>query len=293
MRACNANHGLYLPNAEKMFVDAVMKGGRFFHCAQLMVSCLFVLTACGWGQTERQIRLAFRSIRDDDIPFNGTHAADWVIANRKALKPALIDELERTDAQGRGIIMTALMMNKEFRPDERFMKRVITYLNGGVIDALGGVRYEAWPFFDRNYEMARPLLIANLNTTTSMECILDTTVYFITRRRFDKEVDNYGPHVWQVAADSLKDDNIYGNAGQAITFYLSLGRMVEPRLKQLAGSKEAQTHDYASAMLDAMKGSRRAYGYLASQTQYGVGPDWLSTELDKWDPNSTMRQRYR
>jgi hypothetical protein len=277
-----------------MSVDEEMKGGQFIPCAQLMVCCLLALTACGWGQTEKQIRMAFRSIRDDDIPRNGTHAAEWIIANRKALKGALLDELDRTDVQGRGAIMTAVMMNPEYQPDLRFMKRVIAYTNGGVSDELGNVYSVAWRFFDRHYEMARPLLVENLNTTTYMRCILDTTLLFMKRHQFEKELDNYGPHVWQVAGDSLKDDKIGGNAGQAIEFYLMLGHMVEPRLKVLATSKEAQTHDYATAMLDAMKGSRRAYGYLASQTKFGEGgPEWVSDELDKWDPHSEPRKRYR
>jgi hypothetical protein len=185
------------------------------------------------------------------------------------------------------------MMNEDFKPDQRFLKRVIGYLNGEE-DELGNVYGAAWSFFDRNYNEVRPLLIENLNTTGSMRCILDTTIYLFKRRQFDKEFANYSPHVWQIAAESLKDDDKAGNAGEAISFYLTIGRPAEARLKELATSKEPQTNDYARAMLDALGGSRRAYGYLASQVQIGEGPAWLSAELDRWDPHGGgPRKRYR
>jgi hypothetical protein len=257
------------------------------------------LLACSWfasvipaaAQSEKQVRLALRHIRDDDIPHNGTTAAEWLKLNRKQVKAALADELERTDRQGRGLIMTVLMMTEDFKPDQRFLKRVVGYLNGEE-DQLGNVYGAAWSFFDRNYNEVRPLLIENLNTTHSMQCILDTTIYLLKRGQFDQEFANYGPHVWQLAAESLRDDNKSGNAGAAIRFYLTLGRPMEARLKELATSKEPQTNDYARAMLDALGGSRRAYGYLASQTQIGEGPGWLSAEVDRWEPYARPRKRY-
>jgi hypothetical protein len=269
-----------------------MKGVCLSASSALLIFLSLASVVPARAQSDKQVRLALRHIRDDDIPRNGTVAAEWLILNRNRLKSVLIDELERTDKQGRGAIMTALMMDKDFKPDLRFLKRVMSYLNGEE-DEIGRVYQVAWGFFDRNYADVRPLLIENLNTTNSIECIRDTTFYFFKRRQFEEEFPNYGPHVWKIAADSLKDDNIFGNAGAAIEFYLTIGRPILPKLKELSTSKEEQTRDYATAMRDALNGSRRAYGYLASQTQIGDGPEWLSAELDRWDPHgSGPRKRY-
>ena len=257
------------------------------------------------GQTPEQVRLAFRNIRSDDIPSNANIASGWLFAHRDQLTRELVDELYRTDRQGRDVILSTLMLTDSFHPDDRFCRTLVSRLNEEdkyVPNASLNhkTHWQAWRYFNTHYDQFKDLLLENLQTTEDMWCIWGTVCLLEKRGELADTVPRFSPHVWDTIGRSLQADNISYNAGQAIRVYLIIGKDSLPHLAPLAKSSEPQTRDYASATIDAMNGSRRAYGYLGSQVRLDLdlfpgrphAADWLSAELDKWDPHSRVRQRY-
>jgi hypothetical protein len=290
--------------AEELFLGLMRAShpGRFL--------CLIAFAALApryaFADVAEQTRIAFRNIRADDIPRNAVTAADWIIQNRDQLVPELQDELYRTDRQGRDVILFALMEAKSFQPDARFCRTLVSRLNDEDHyvknqDVLLWTHWHAWKYIDQHYDLFRALVLENLQTSNDMWCIWGTICLLQKHGELTAEVSKFSPHVWETVAKSLRSDDVEGNAGQAIRFYLIIGKPSLPHLEPLAKSDEEQTRDFAAATIDAMKGSRRAYGYLASQVMIDrdvfkreVGPpDWLSDEVGKWNPGSDPRQRYR
>lgn len=126
-----------------------------------------------FGQTDEQIRLAFRNIRSDDIPYNAATAAEWIYVHRNKLKNAMLDEVYRTDRQGRDVLLNALFVVDNFEPDEKFRQLTMSRLheedNYISYASLGfGAHWNAWPFLDRHYDAFRPLVLENLQTSKNM-----------------------------------------------------------------------------------------------------------------------------
>ncbi len=261
-------------------------------CAQFQAS----------AQTEEQVRLAFRNIRSDDIPHNASIASAWIYRHRNQLTRELLDELYRTDRQGREAILHALMDTKSFQPDARFCRTLVSRLNeeDNLVpnrDLRLYVHWLAWRHIDKHYELYKPLLLENLQTTNDMWCIWATVSLLHKHSELTGIIPSFSPHVWDTAANSLRSDRIVGNAGQAVRFYLIIGKTSLPYLQPLTKSSEAQTRNFASATIDAMGGSRRAYGYLGTQIAIdrdifpgGTGsPEWMYDEVQKWSGG----ERYR
>lgn len=276
--------------------------GRFV----CLVAFVTLVPRYAFADRAEQTRTAFRNIRADDIPRNAVTAADWLIENRNQLLPELQDELYRTDRQGRDIILFALMEAKSFQPDARFCRTLVSRLNDEDRyvkneDVLLWTHWCAWKYIDQHYALFRSLVLENLETSNDMWCIWGTICLLQKHQELVAELPKFSPHVWETVAKSLRSDDVEGNAGQAIRFYLIIGKPSLPHLEPLAKSAEEQTRDFAAATIDAMKGSRRAYGFLASQVGIDrdvfkrdvASPEWLPEEADKWEPYSERRQRYR
>jgi hypothetical protein len=276
---------------------------RHFIC---LLACAAFLPTYAFADLAEQTRIAFRNIRSDDIPRNAVTAADWIIQNRNQLVPELQDELYRTDRQGRDVILYALMATKSFEPDARFCRTLVSRLNDEDRHVRNGdlllfAHWRAWKFIDSHYQLFRPLILENLQTTDDMWCIWGTICLLQKRQQLIAELPHFSPHLWETVATNLRADAVGGNAGQAVRFYLIIGKPSLPHLEPLAKSDEEQTRDLAAATIDAMNGSRRAYGFLASQISidrdvFGRGvdsPEWLSDEIGKWHTYSERRERYR
>ena len=273
-----------------------------------LIACLFAVVTgappSSPAQTPEQVRLAFRSIRNDDIPWNAGAASKWLFLHRDRLTRELLDELYRTDRQGRDVIFSTLISTTSFQPDERFCRALVSRLNEEDsyvgYSALGiATHWSSWEFCNAHYDQFKSILAENAQTTNDMWCLWGTVSLWHKRGELADRLRELSPHAWELMARSLQDDKFSGNAGQAVRVYLIIGKAAIPRLESLKKSDEAQTRDYASAVIDAMNGSRRAYGYLTSQVSLynmfsgGTGaPDWVSEELDKWDPHGAVRQRY-
>lgn len=257
---------------------------------------------------DRQLSIAFRHIRNDGIPHNAKVVSAWIYSNRQHITRELLDELYKTDRQGRDVILFALMETEGFRPDDRFRRTLVARLNDedhvvGNHDLDLRVHWRAFRYINVNYASFRQLLLDNLHRTDDMWCIWGTISLLDRHNDLEKEFPKFGKHTWEVISLSLRDDDISYNAGQAVRVFLIIGQPTLPILKELAKSKEEQTGDYASAMIDAMNGSQRAYGYLASQVGIEMdilrrpipSPDWLKDEAEKWHDHDygPKRKRYR
>ncbi len=253
-----------------------------------------------------QLLLAFRNVRSDDVPGNAEAACAWLYAHRSEITPELLDELYRTDRQGRDAIFFALIRTKDFQPDARFCQMLVSRLNEedryvkNSDLGIGGLHWVAWIYIDRHYDLFKPLLLDNLQTTTDMFAIWGTVTLFQKHGDLAEMLPKFDQHVWDTAAVSLRADDIEGNAAQAVRFYFLVGTPALPHLQPITTSGESQSSNLASAIVDAMGGSRRAYGYLNSQVVIsrdlvgpspGQEPDWLDEETRKWA--DTPGQTYR
>jgi hypothetical protein len=258
------------------------------------------------AQSDAQVRLAFQNIRSDDIPGNAVTACAWLYANRNQLTGQLLDELYRTDRQGRDAILIALLATKSFQPDARFCQTVVSRLkeqdkfvhwNDLGIKA----HWDAWRFIDAHYDLFKPLIMENFQATDDMWFIWGTISLLQKHGELAAALPTFSPRVWDTMARSLKNDDIDFNAGQAVRSYLIIGKDSLPHLKPLLQSADPQAHDLASATIDAMGGSRRAYGYLAvivdiDRNIFTGGPqppDWMDQEVTKWNPFSVPPPRYQ
>lgn len=271
---------------------------RYWH-PSLILSLLTLagLHPIAEAQTNEQVRVAFQNIRSDTIPLNGRMAAEWLFKYRNRLKAALLDELYKTDRQGRDVIMTTLFATRGFHPDARFCQMMMARVNEEerhVPNWTLGVRahWACWDFVHSHYETLKPYVLANLEKTDNMLCVWSSVWLLSMHHDLDAEVPKFSERVWDLAERNLANDEQSYNAGQAVRFYLIIGKLALPRLETAKKSKDAQTRALSAATIDAMGGSRRAYGYLGSEVHLlhsPVGtvmsknePEWMFEEVQKW-----------
>lgn len=258
------------------------------------------------AQSEAQVRLAFQNIRSDDIPRNATTACAWLYANRDNLTNQLLDELYRTDRQGRDVILAALMATKSFQPDARFCQLLVSRLTEQdkfvhASDLGFEVHWLEWSFIDKHYDQFKPLVIDSFQATDDMWFIWGTISLLQKRGELAATLPGFSPHVWDTMGKSLKDDDIPFNASQAVRSYFIIGKDSLPHLQPLLNSGDAQQHDLAAATIDAMGGSHRAYGYLGAILNIDANvftgglrpPDWMGEEVERWNPHSIPVPRYQ
>ncbi|MDB6138898.1 MAG: hypothetical protein JWO94_1970 [Verrucomicrobiaceae bacterium] len=268
---------------------------------QISLALVLVIISCGrpeaQAQTEQQIRAAFANIRSDQIPHNGGIAAQWLFNNRDRLRPVLLDELYKTDRQGRDAILVILFQTRGFVGDARFRQLVMTrvtederYVHNA--DLMLSAHWWAWKFIHAHYDQFKPMIVENLLRTNDMMCAWASVWLLSAHHDLTEVLPEFGDHLWGLAERSLMDDHIYYNAGQAVRFYLIIGRPSEPHLRAAKASSDAQTRDLATATLDAMNGSHKAYGYLGAQVAIEMdllnsarqlpSPDWLGHEIGEF-----------
>jgi len=245
-----------------------------------------------------QLAAAFQNIRSDDVPHNAETACAFLYAHRNELTPEFLDELYRTDRQGRDVILYALMRTKSYAPDARFCQTLVSRLNeenryvgNSDVGIRLGVHWIAWTYMDRRYDLFKPLLLANLQTTTDMFAIWGTVTLLQKHGDLTAELPKFNQQIWDTAANNLKTDNIEGNAGQAVRFYFLIGPDALPHLRPLTTSQDPQARDLATATIDAIGGSKEAYGFLEAAVfiernlftgELNQKPPWLEENIKKW-----------
>lgn len=258
---------------------------------KLILNLVF-LTACfgtqARAQSPAEVRQAFIDLHDDKVPRNCMDATDWLFKNREQLKDDLVDELYKTDWQGRDAIFHILLKTSSFVPDDRFIRFFATTLPERENDGA------AWQFVNNHFDQFDPLLreqVIKMSNRPHDMYVLWATAWLAKKRGvFDQYVPLFTPGVLAEVVKNLKDDQESYNASQAVRFFLLLGDQSLPTLREATKSSDNQTASLARATIDALSGKRNAFGFLASKLSlafapFGPGPvipDWLEGALQPY-----------
>ena len=152
----------------------------------------FSMGGSGRSQTVQDVQRKFGDLREDNIPGNASNATAWLFVRRDKLRDAMLEELYRTDRQGRDAILQILFQTPSFVPDERFLRFVVArlgeediYVSNRIIDTVmhyerlpngepgrlngfNGAHHDAWIFIDAHFEAFEPLLREQIGKTKSM-----------------------------------------------------------------------------------------------------------------------------
>jgi hypothetical protein len=223
-----------------------------------------------------EIRRAFADIRDDKIKHNCEHATEWLLKCREEIKDDLLAELYRTDYQGRDAIFHVLFNTASFQPDERFIRFLMARMpeaNHHVASdtifkdqsgrlPVSGAAWEAWFFINDRYAQFEPYLKEEVGKTDSPFYLWAAAWLAKTRGVMAEYAPLYTPEILSRVAVNLKSDNEGSNASQTVRLYLLLGDQSVSALQEITRSGDSQAVNLAKATLDALKGKRRAFGYL-------------------------------
>jgi hypothetical protein len=300
-----------------------------FVVISLAVCLLFGVTPRSKAQTTEEVRTALASLRSDDQLYNCSRAISWLLVYRETLKDELVNELYRTDRQGRDAILHILFNTKSFKPDIRFKQFVLARLpeqdsrvrnydilygtpeifeskaafeeanekgqDWGTVQA----HWEAWKYINANFNDFDRLLTANLAHTTSAFVLWGTTWLFDRHGVLNQKLAYYTPQVLSRAADNLKNDGQQYNATHAIRTFLMLNRHGLPVLTTAARSSDPQQRYLAQALIDAISSrrNRNAFGFLnAHGTIYFslIGeedqePEWMREATQKYLDQETPK----
>lgn len=271
----------------------------------LVAATLFFPAVSGLAQSQKDVRRALASLRSDRLKHNCGEAIEMLYPRREELKDALVDELYRTDAQGRGAIMFILYNTKSFTPDDRFLRLVmqqlpadqkaeahscgcdlpLTFRDDNELNEI----VSRWKYVDEHFDLFEPLLTAQISTTKDSWMLWATAWLYKKRGILETKVDLFTP-VLGVAAANLANDKVSWNAAGAVRLFIMLGERSVPTLQAATRSRDSQSRYFAKATLDALKGEHRAFGYLGSkvdlsETLFGeqvVEPDWMPELVEKY-----------
>jgi hypothetical protein len=228
------------------------------------------------GPPPDEIRRAFADIRDDKIKHNCEHATEWLLKYREEIKDDLLAELYRTDYQGRDAIFHVLFNTASFQPDERFIRFLMERMpeanhhvpsDSIFKDVSGrlpvsGAAWEAWFFINDHYSQFESYLKDEVGKTDSPFYLWAAAWLAKTRGVMAEYAPLYTPEVLSKVAVNLKNDTEEANASQTVRLYLLLGDQSIPALQGISRSGDAQAVNLSKATIDALKGKRRAFGYL-------------------------------
>jgi hypothetical protein len=138
------------------------------------------------AQNPEEVRRAFVDLHDDKVPHNCDHATEWLFKYREQLKDQLLEELYKTDWQGRDAICYLLYNTSSFVPDERFIRQAFTLLRN---DDVPGNGQETIKWLSGRIEQVMPLLLDELYKTDkqaqhTISHLLYDTKSFVPDERF-------------------------------------------------------------------------------------------------------------
>ena len=180
---------------------------------RLILNLVF-LVACfrsqARAQSPEEVRRAFVDLHDDKVPHNCEHATDWLLKNREQLKDDLVDELYKTDWQGRDAIFHLLLNTSSFVPDDRFIRFFATTLPERENEQ------ETWQFINNHFDQFDPLLreqVSKMSNRSHEMYSLWATAWLAKKRGiFDQYAPLFTPAVLTEVAKNLKDDQQRYNA---------------------------------------------------------------------------------
>jgi hypothetical protein len=253
--------------------------------------CHVLYNTTSFEPDERFIRQTFSLLRQDEIPGNAEETSKWLAQRGDQIKPLLLDELYKTDEQGRHEISHLLYEIKSFVPDDRFIR----FIGAKLVEA--DTDDGDWKFVHDHFDAFEPLLgtaIANSRNRPHDMYLLWATTWVMKKRGVLEHFSNvFTPGVVTAAATHLRNDDERSNAGWAVRFFLLLGNRALGPLREVAHSNDPQARSLANATIDALGGSRKAFGYLQarvelSRTPFGPevsDPDWLAQAAEPYRGN--------
>ena len=241
---------------------------------------------------ERFIRQTFYLLRADEILGNAQEASTWLAARGDQVEPLLVEEIYKTDEQGHHQILHLLSQMHSFVPDDRFIHFIAAQMVENDTDDVD------WKFVHDHFDAFEPLLadaIAKSRNRPHDMYLLWSTAWVMKKRGvLDRYANVFTPTVLTAAATHLRADNQSSNAGWAVRFFLLLGDRSLDTLRKVADSDDAQARNLATAVVDGLSGSRKAFGYLQARveltrTPFGpevADPDWLAQAAEPYRENS-------
>jgi hypothetical protein len=232
------------------------------------------------AQTREKVRRAFADLHDDKVPRNCTEATEWLFQNRQQLKDDLLDELYKTDWQGRNCILHALVNTEGFVPDERFIRFDAASFPERRMDE------KDWKLVDDHFAEFEPLLKEQIGRTATgpHDMFILWAITWLAKKRgvLDEYIPMITPTVMAAAVANLKDDAIGYNASQAVRFFLLLGDRSLPTLREASKSSDKQTANLARATIDALAGKREPFGYFFTRVDIGNVPFGTGVPAPFW-----------
>jgi hypothetical protein len=256
--------------------------------------CTILFNTPSFEPDERFIRQSLLLLRDDEILYNAKETSEWLAQRADKITPLLLDELYKSDFQGREQIAHILYETKSFLPDERFMRFIAAKMVEDDTDE------GDWKYVYDHFETFEPLLKTAIeksrNRTHDMYLLWATAWVMKKRGELERFSQVFSPAVMSAAAVHLKNDDQSSNAGWAVRFFLLLGDRSLGPLREMARSKDPQTRSLANATIDALGGSRKAFGYLQARveltrTPFGPvvsDPDWLEAVTAPYRGNDKL-----
>ena len=252
---------------------------------------LGVVLASARAQTPQQLQAAFAAIRSDNVQNNCGDAVSFLYHYREKLKGDILDQLYRSDEQGKSALMYVLFNTKSFRPDQRFLNLVASTLTfRHPIRMASGYDFpEAesiktpWAYIDAHFELFEPLLAAQVSAKNVW--VSWAAAWMLKKHDvLERNVGRFTADVLANAVANMRNDSVEYNASQAVRLFLLIGDPGLPILREAVKAGDAQTKDYCRALIDALtKGKHEAFAYLNWKTELSyvlVGeepaePEWL------------------
>jgi hypothetical protein len=232
------------------------------------------------AQTPDELRRAFVDLHDDNVPHNCEHATEWLFKYREQLKNELVEELYKTDWQGRDAILYVLYNTATFSPDDRF----IDFVTASLTER--DTHDPEWKFINDHFAQFEPRLKELLGKTRGRPHGMNVLWCITWLVKKHDLLEQYSPlytrEVMETAAMNLKNDDQHYNASQAVRFFLILGDKGLPILRETAHSSDTQAASLARAVLDGLGGSRDAFGFLSSKTLLEATPFGPRVETPAW-----------
>lgn len=245
----------------------------------------------------RFIHVLATTLRDNEITYDCERAVKWLSERREELKDNLLEELYKTDWQGRNAILGILNETKSFVPDERFIRFVLDTLSDKNRHAEFQYKrlMEADCHFISDHFAAfegRMKEQVSHTTTHPNDMLKLWVITWLAKKHgvFEQYAPLITPSVLSAAAANLKDDKVAYNASEAVRFFLLLGDRSLPTLEQVAKSSDRQAANLAKATIGALHGERSAFGFLVtrvdiSESAFGpevADPPWIRDAMEPY-----------
>lgn len=245
----------------------------------------------------RFVRVLMGTLRDNKVGWDSQRAERWLSQRTDQFKDNMLDELHKTDWQGRNSIIGLLNTANSFVPDEAFVSFLLNsinhknrnaeFLHQNLMDADCRFISDHFELFD-----ARLKELVGKTTTAPDDMLKLWIIIWLAKKHgvYDQYEPLITPAVLSAAASNLRDDKVAHNASEAVRFFLLIGDKGISAMEQVAKGSDRQAASLAKATIDALHGERKAFGFLVtrvdiSEAAFGsevATPDWVRSAMEPY-----------